>query len=104
MVDSPSALDWNPCRDIARQAITARLLVGDVDVTATNKCKFFFIGSLNTGALEQITDGNGDNDWEFVSLTKNVLTIDRDDIGARTDLRRESIVLEGRCSFIQAGQ
>ena len=29
MVDSPSALDWNPCRDIARQAITARLLVGE---------------------------------------------------------------------------
>lgn len=81
MVDSPSALDWNPCRDIARQAITARLLVGDVDVTATNKCKFFFYRKLNTGALEQITDGNGDNDWEFVSLTKNVLTIDRDYIG-----------------------
>ena len=81
MVDSPSALDWNPCRDIARQAITARLLVGDVDVTATNKCKFFFYRKLNTGALEQITDGNGDNDWEFVSLAKNVLTIDRDYIG-----------------------
>ena len=32
-------------------------------------------------ALEQITDGNGDNDWEFVSLAKNVLTIDRDYIG-----------------------
>lgn len=61
-------------RDIARQAITARLLVGDVDVTATNKCKFFFYRKLNTGALEQITDGNGDNDWEFVSLTKNVLS------------------------------
>ena len=45
------------------------------------KCKFFFYRKLNTGALEQITDGNGDNDWEFVSLTKNVLPIDRDYIG-----------------------
>lgn len=81
MVDSPSALDWNPCRDISKHIITAKLLVGDVDVTATNKCKFFFYRKLNTGALEQITDGNGDNDWEFVSLTKNVLTIDRDYIG-----------------------
>lgn len=81
MIDSPSGLDWNPCRDITNQVITARLLVGDMDVTATNKCKFFWYRKLETGALEQITDGNGDNDWEFVSLAKNVLTIDRDYIG-----------------------
>ncbi|MCB7264539.1 hypothetical protein L0P11_22495, partial [Bacteroides uniformis] len=64
VIDSPSSLDWNPCRDISKHIITAKLLVGDVDVTATNKCKFFFYRKLNTGALEQITDGNGDNDWE----------------------------------------
>lgn len=81
MIDSPSGLDWNPCRDITNQVITARLLVGDMDVTATNKCKFFWYRKLDTGALEAITDGNGDNDWEFVSLAKNVLTIDRDYIG-----------------------
>lgn len=81
MIDSPSGLDWNPCRDITNQVITARLLVGDMDVTATDKCKFFWYRKLDTGALEAITDGNGDNDWEFVSLAKNVLTIDRDYIG-----------------------
>lgn len=81
MIDSPAGLDWNPVRDITNQVITARLLVGDTDVTATNKCKFFWYRKLDTGALEQITDGNGDNDWEFVSLAKNVLAIDRDYIG-----------------------
>ncbi|WP_252195275.1 hypothetical protein, partial [Bacteroides uniformis] len=101
MVDSPSALDWNPCRDIARQAITARLLVGDVDVTATNKCKFFFYRKLNTGALEQITDGNGDNDWEFVSLTKNVLTIDRDYIGHEHDIDYVSTTIRRRIPAIE---
>lgn len=52
-----------------------------MDVTTTDKCRLFYYRKLDTGALEQITDGNGDNDWEFVSLTKNVLTIDRDYIG-----------------------
>lgn len=81
MIDSPSSLDWNPCRDIANQVITARLLIDDIDVTATTKAKFFFYRKLDTGALEQIIDGNGDNDWEIVSITKNVLTIDRNYIG-----------------------
>ena len=81
MIDSPSSIDWNPCRDIANQVITARLLIDDIDVTATTKAKFFFYRKLDTGALEQIIDGNGDNDWEIVSITKNVLTIDRNYIG-----------------------
>lgn len=81
VIDSPAGLDWNPCRDIAQHTITAKLLVGDIDVTATNKCRFFWFRKLDTGALEAITDGNGDNDWEFVSLSKNVLAIDRDYIG-----------------------
>ena len=34
-----------------------------------------------SGNLEQIVDGNGDNDWEVVSVNKNVLVIDRDFIG-----------------------
>ncbi|SHF53114.1 hypothetical protein SAMN05444349_1247 [Bacteroides faecichinchillae] len=78
MLDSPSGLDWNPCRDIANQVITAQLMVGDEDVTATGKCKFFWFRVLEDGTLEQIIDGNGDNDWEFVSLNKHVLTINRD--------------------------
>lgn len=77
MIDSPAGVDWNPCRDILNQTITAKLIVGDIDVTATDKCKFFWYRVLETGALEQIVDGNGDNDWEFVSLNKNVLVINR---------------------------
>lgn len=81
MIDSPSGLDWNPLRDTVRQTITAKLIVGDTDVTATNKCRFFFYRKLENGSLEQIVDGNGDNDWEFVSLNKNVFTFDRNYIG-----------------------
>ena len=32
-------------------------------------------------ANEEIVDGNGDNDWEVVSVDRNVLVIDRDFIG-----------------------
>ena len=81
MIDSPSGLDWNPLRDTVQQTITAKLIVGDTDVTATNKCRFFFYRKLENGSLEQIVDGNGDNDWEFVSLNKNVFTFDRNYIG-----------------------
>ena len=81
MIHSPSGLDWNPLRDTVRQTITAKLIVGDTDVTATNKCRFFFYRKLENGSLEQIVDGNGDNDWEFVSLNKNVFTFDRNYIG-----------------------
>ena len=80
-IDSPSTLDWNPVRDITAQTITAKLMVGDTDVTATGKCKFFWYRLLSTGALEAITTGAGDNDWEFVSLNKNVYKIDRNYIG-----------------------
>ena len=81
MVDSPSALDWNPCRDIARQAITAKLLVGDMDVTTTDKCRLFFFRKLDTGALEQITTVTATMTGSSYHLPKNVLTIDRDYIG-----------------------
>lgn len=81
MIDSPSGLDWNPLRDTVQQTITAKLIIGDTDVTATNKCRFFFYRKLENGSLEQIVDGNGDNDWEFVSLNKNVFTFDRNYIG-----------------------
>ena len=80
-IDSPSGLDWNPLRDRAQQKITAQLIVAGEDVSATAKAKFFFYRKLSTGALEAITDGNGDNDWEVVSVAKAALTIDRDYIG-----------------------
>lgn len=82
MIDSPSSLDWNPCREQAQQTITAKLIVGDIDVTATSKCRFFFYRVIpGTGALELIVNGNGDNDFEIVSISKNVLIIDRNYIG-----------------------
>lgn len=81
MIDSPSTLDWNPVRDINQQTITAKLMVGDQDVTASAKCKLFWYRVLGTGALELITTGAGDNDWEFVSLTKSTYVIDRNYIG-----------------------
>lgn len=81
MIDSPSALNWNPCREISRQTITAKLMAGDLDVTATTRCRFFWYRVLPTGTLELIVDGNGDNDFEIVSISKNVLVIDRDFIG-----------------------
>ena len=80
-IDSPAGLDWNPLRDRAQQTIRAQLFVADGDVTATNKAKFFFYRKLSSGALEAITTGNGDNDWEVVSIGKSLLTIDRNYIG-----------------------
>lgn len=81
IIDSPSTLDWNPVRDIVLQTITAKLMVGDQDITATSKCKLFWYRVLSGGVLELITTGNGENDWEFVSLTKNAYVIDRNYIG-----------------------
>lgn len=82
VIDSPSGgLDWNPLRDQAQQKLTAQLLVSGEDVTATAKCKIFFYRKLSTGSLELISDGNGDNDWEVVSIAKAALTIDRNYIG-----------------------
>ena len=82
MIDSPASLDWNPLRDTARQKITVRLLAAGMDVAGTDKCRIFFYRMSEGGALELISDGNGENDWEVVSVTDNTLTIDRDYIGA----------------------
>lgn len=80
-IDSPATVDWNPIRQQTQQTITAMLLAGDTNVTASDKAKFFWYRVISTGALEQIVDGNGDNDWEVMSVNKNVLVIDRDFIG-----------------------
>lgn len=96
MIDSPSSLDWNPCREQSQQTITAKMIVGDMDVTTTSKCRFFFYRVLPTGALELITDGNGDNDFEIVSISKNVLVIDRNYIGPdQTYIVKASYAQEG---------
>lgn len=96
MIDSPSALDWNPCREQSRQTILAKLMVGSTDVTTTAKCRFFWYRVLSTGALEAITDGNGDNDFEIVSVAGNQLVIDRDYIG-------DDITYVCKASYAQEG-
>lgn len=80
-IDSASTIDWNPVRDVLQQTITAKLMAGDTDVTAKAGSTFFWYRKLDNGNLEQIVDGTGDNDWEVVSVNKNVLVIDRDFIG-----------------------
>ena len=81
MIDCPAGRDWNPLRDQSQQTITAKMIVADVDVTASGKCKFFFYRVLDTGALQAITSTTGDNDWEVVSVSANQLTVDMDYIG-----------------------
>lgn len=80
-LDSPETVQWYPVRDVLQQTITAKLMAGNKDITADNRVKFWWYRVLSNGALEQIVDGNGDNDWEIVSLNRNVLVIDRDFIG-----------------------
>ena len=81
MIDSPAGRDWNPLRDQSQQTITAKMIVADVDVTTSGKCKFFFYRVLDTGALQAITSTTGDNDWEVVSVSANQLTVDMEYIG-----------------------
>ena len=81
MIDCPAGRDWNPLRDQSQQTITAKMIVADVDVTTSGKCKFFFYRVLDTGALEAITSTTGDNDWEVVSVSANQLTVDMNYIG-----------------------
>ena len=81
MIDCPAGRDWNPLRDQSQQTITAKMIVADVDVTTSGKCKFFFYRVLDTGALQAITSTTGDNDWEVVSVSANQLTVDMDYIG-----------------------
>lgn len=81
MIDCPTGRDWNPLRDQSQQTITAKMIVADVDVTTSGKCKFFFYRVLDTGALQAITSTTGDNDWEVVSVSANQLTVDMDYIG-----------------------
>lgn len=80
-IDSPDTVQWYPVRDVLQQTITAKLMVGNKDITADDRARFWWYRVLSTGALEEIVDDNGDNDWEIVSVDGNVLVIDRDFIG-----------------------
>lgn len=80
-IDTAETELWNPIRQKETQrTITFSVLASDKNVT--DRCKFFlFRSNEDTGALEQITDGNGDNDWEFVSFEGNTFTLDLNYIG-----------------------
>lgn len=80
-LDSPDTVQWYPVRDVMEQTITAKLMASDKDITDDERVKFWWYRVLSTGALEEIVDGNGDNDWEIVSVNKNVLVVNRDFIG-----------------------
>ena len=80
-IDSPSTVVWNPVRQPAQRTIKARVMAGDKDVTTSEHTKVFWYRKLETGELEAITDGNGENDWEVTSVSGAQLTIDLDYIG-----------------------
>ena len=80
-LDSPDTVQWYPVRDVLNQTITAKFMAGDKDITEDERVKFWWYRVLSTGALEQIIDGNGDNDWEIESVNRNVLVVNRDYIG-----------------------
>lgn len=81
-LDSPSTVAWNPLRNPLSRTIKASVFVGGNDIASDKqKCKFFWYRKLETGELEAITDGNGDNDWEVEAIDHNTLTINQDYIG-----------------------
>lgn len=80
LLDAADTELWNPVRQkTVQRSFSWKALAGDTDVS--DKCNFFLYRLLDTGALEQITDGSGDNDWEFVSLAGNTYTFDLNYIG-----------------------
>jgi hypothetical protein len=81
LVDSAETEMWNPIRQkTTERTIHFKVIAGSVDVT--DKCKFFLYRLVDdTGALEAITDGNGDNDWEYVEKTDTSYTFDLNYIG-----------------------
>lgn len=80
-LDCPTSIVWNPLRNPSQRTIRAAVFVGGSDIASdTTKCRFFWYRN-NNGSLEAITDGNGDNDWEVVSVSHNQLTIDQEYIG-----------------------
>lgn len=79
LIDSPATVVWNPLRQSSGRTFTARVLAGDTDVTASATIAWYRILE-DTGAEELIT-GDGENDWEVVSVDGPQLTIDMDYIG-----------------------
>lgn len=81
LIDAADTELWNPVRQKSNErTIRFKALAGGADVTS--KCRFFLYRLIDsTGALESITDGSGDNDWEYVSKTDTSYTFDLNYIG-----------------------
>lgn len=81
LVDCATTEIWNPVRQkTTERTISYKVVAATDDVT--DRCNFFLYRLIDdTGALEEITDGNGDNDWEYVSKTDTSYTLDLNYIG-----------------------
>lgn len=81
-IDSPATVIWNPLRNPLSRKITALVFLEGNEISSDKqKCKFFWYRKTDSGSLEAITDGNGDNDWEVEAIDHNTLTINQDYIG-----------------------
>lgn len=81
-IDSPATVIWNPLRNPLSRKITALVFLEGNEISSDKqKCKFFWFRKTDSGGLEAITDGNGDNDWEIEAIDHNTLTINQDYIG-----------------------
>lgn len=81
-IDSPATVIWNPLRNPLSRKITALVFLEGNEISSDiQKCKFFWYRKTDSGSLEAITDGNGDNDWEVEAIDHNTLTINQDYIG-----------------------
>ena len=80
-LDCPNTILWNPLREASKRKVTAKMIVGNINISTDARTKFFWYRKLEDGSLEAITDGNGDNDWEIDAIAKNEITIDQEFIG-----------------------
>lgn len=81
-IDSPATVIWNPLRNPLSRKITALVFLEGNEISSDKqKCKFFWYRKTDSGGLEAITDGDGDNDWEIEAIDHNTLTINQDYIG-----------------------
>ena len=81
-IDSPATVIWNPLRNPLSRKITALVFLEGNEISSDKqKCNFFWYRKTDSGGLEAITDGNGDNDWEIEAIDHNTLTINQDYIG-----------------------
>lgn len=86
-LDSPAAVTWNPLRQQAEQTIRANVILGSQDVTASKKCKIWWVRILDDGSRENITASNISDSWEIKAATTaengliTSITIDRNLIG-----------------------